>query len=156
MNHLKYPSSAPFLPALFISCLLAMACNKSNIKPPTQEEAALLNKKCIEMVIANDEILGKERNHACEKISLSKTVKAYSKGLKKLDYGNCSEEFTQAFERHRQAWLGVLPITDKYPELRGEMHDLFAQIEKGKDGEEFKNLVKAIWDTWGEVEAQIQ
>ena len=43
-------------------------------------------------------------------------------------------------------------VTDQYPNLRGEMHDLFDIIEKGKDSGAFKTHLKAIWDTWENVE----
>jgi len=48
--------------------------------------------------------------------------------------------------------MAVLPITDRYPDLREEMHDLFKKLETGKDAEVSKPLVKTIWATWAEVE----
>lgn len=50
----------------------------------------------------------------------------------------------------------MLEITNKYPELRGEMHNLFDQLEKGNDAAEFKRYLKQIWDTWAEIEKFIK
>ena len=60
------------------------------------------------------------------------------------------------FEKHREAWLALLPVTDQYPDLRGEMHVLFKQLESGRHAESFKPLVKTVWDTWAEIEAVMQ
>lgn len=99
-----------------------------------------------------DASLGKIRNHDCETISLSQTILKYTQGVKKINYSNCPKEFVDAFENHRQAWIKMLSVTDKYPDLKGEIHDLFNILEKGNDKETFKPLLKSIWDTWGEVE----
>jgi hypothetical protein len=72
--------------------------------------------------------------------------------MKKLDFQGCPPDFTVAFEKHRQAWNDMIPLVKKYPDLRGEMHVLFDQLEKGEDAERFKLLLKNVWDTWGEVE----
>ena len=120
------------------------------------EEVNLPESSCIEKIIAADSQLGKIRNHACEKQSLSLTISEYIAALKKLDYSGCPEAFVKAFNRHQQAWLDMIPVTDKYPELRGEMHDLFDIIERASDAETFKIRLKGIWDTWAEVEAAMK
>lgn len=134
--------------------LLSMGCDPPEKKatPPTvnPEQA---EQACIEHIIAMDDSLGKVRNHACETISLSQTIVDYVQGMNDLDFGSCPKEFTQAFTNHKNAWLRTLKVTDGYPDLRGEMHDLFDAIEAGPDSSDFKPLVKSIWDTWGEVEA---
>lgn len=138
-------------------CLFLFACNGS--KPKSiyliQSKHKSDGKNCFQQVFAVDDHLGNIRNHACEKASLSKAIKDYASGLKEIDYTDCGEAFAMAFEKHRQAWLSALPITDKYPDLRGEMHDLFAQLEAGEDGENFKLIVKSIWGTWNEIEQTI-
>ena len=72
--------------------------------------------------------------------------------LSQLDYNACPEAFTTAFEKHIKAWIATIPVLDKYPDLRGEMHDVFDIIEAGEHQDTFKALVKAIWDSWAEVE----
>lgn len=128
---------------LFFICvsLLAISC-KNNVAE---------NKQCIEYIIAEDDSLGKIRNHACKEQSLSKTIHQYIEALNTLDTKDCSSEFNKAFNNHKKAWLNTLVVTDNHPNLRGEMHDLFALIETSKDSAEFKILVKNIWDTWAEV-----
>jgi hypothetical protein len=69
-----------------------------------------------------------------------------------LSFANCPKGFTEAFEKHRQAWLDLIPFVKNYPELRGEMHVLFDEFEKGPEAAKFEPLVKKIWDTWYEVE----
>ncbi|MFD0962705.1 hypothetical protein [Pseudofulvibacter geojedonensis] len=115
-------------------------------------EVTKLPENCIEVILKKDSELGSIRNHACEKISLSTTIDNYVTSLQALDYTNCSPEFSQAFTNHQKAWLASKQITNKHPELRGEMHDLFDTINKTSDSTEFKKLVKDIWDTWADVE----
>lgn len=143
--------------ALTMFCLVTtIFISRANSLPGNNLEDDKLNKECMNRVIALDDSLGKIRNHACEKISLSQSIKDYSAGMKKFSYKKCPESFKKAFERHRQAWANMLVVTDKYPDLRGEMHVLFKQLEEGKDAELFKPLLKAIWDTWAEVEKAIK
>lgn len=130
---------------MFLSVLSLSACVKVN-----SSEGKLLS--CVDVILKKDSELGEIRNHACEKISLSKTIDEYVSSLEKLDYSTCPESFTNAFKNHRSAWIDTKQITNRYPELRGEMHDLFDEINKTSDSTEFKKLVKGIWDTWAEVE----
>ena len=51
-----------------------------------------------------------------------------------------------------KAWDEMQKFTKRYPDMRGEMHVLFDEIEKGKDKHTFKPILKEIWDTWAEVE----
>lgn len=132
---------------LFFSiCFCIISCKKEVKKEP------VVKLNCIETILKDDSELGTIRNHACEKVSLSKTIDNYVTSLQKLDYTNCSVEFTQAFLSHQHAWLSAKKVTNKHSELRGEMHDLFDAINKTADSTEFKVLVKDIWDTWAEVE----
>lgn len=139
------------VPALFFC-----ACSNPNTTTSSTEATApSVEKVCINKVIEVDAILGAARNHACEKISLSQTIKEYSKGIDNIDFAQCPKKFTTAFKKHQTAWLNMLMITDKYPDLRGEMHDLFKQLEETQDAERFKILLKDIWDTWAEVEQEM-
>ena len=135
-----------------------MACNTSSPKPPQSPNPTTTSKaaSCIEYIIAQDGSLGGIRNHACEKISLAQTIRQYADAIEQLDYTNCPPAFEAAFTNHIRAWREMIPLVEKYPELRGEMHDLFDELEKGKDTDEFKPLLKSIWDTWGEVEKAME
>ena len=137
----------------FICLFLFLSCDeKSNQRQPQAESAANVEKSCMEKIIEEDNTLGTTRNHACEKTTLAETIVNYANALEQLDYGDCPKAFSQAFARHIQAWRDMIPLVEKYPDMRGEMHDLFDEIEKGKDAETFKPLLKAIWDTWAEIE----
>lgn len=133
-----------FINLIFIQCTNTNSVNQSN------------DQKCIEKVIAEDEKIGKIRNHNCEKRSLSETILIYTKGMENFDFSDCPKTFEIAFEKHKKAWLAMLEVTDKHPDLRGEMHDLFDELEKGEDAELFKSLLKDIWDTWGEIEEEMK
>ena len=136
-----------FLMWFIISCNQSATKEQQETKGPTAAE-----QQCIQNVIALDDSLGTIRNHACETISLSETIEHYAAAMEKINYEDCPEEFAVAFVKHRQAWMAMTAVTDKYSDLRGEMHTLFDQIEKGKDSTLFKPLLKNIWDTWGAVE----
>ena len=139
-------------------CFFFLACDNAEKKQPpaAKDQLTLSQKEAIKKVIAADEAIGKVRNHACEKISLAETIQHYTDGLAAIDYSYCPEDFKKAFAKHRKAWLLLIPFVEKYPDMRGEMHDLFDQLEKGKDGETFKLMVNAVWDTWAEVEAAMK
>jgi hypothetical protein len=135
---------------LFVTLFL-IACGTSS--PGVQQDANVgAASACIERVIAMDDSLGTVRNHACEQISLSETIQQYVQSLEKVDFQNCPSAFTTAFQRHLEAWTQMITVTDHYPDLRGEMHDLFDIIEQGEYQAEFKPRLAAIWDTWSEVE----
>ncbi len=138
-------------------CFTILVCN-SNAEKNNGNNIEIKNSRaldCIDNVMQFDQELGKIRNHSCEQISLSETINEYTNGLKYLDYEYCPEKFKLAFKEHINAWLNIKRVTDNYPELRGEMHELFNVIENGKDSVEFKSLNKRIWDTWCAIENNI-
>jgi hypothetical protein len=140
---------------LLIVCFFLLGCKNTGTAPIENnlDNNKAIEKACIATVLQKDAELGKIRNHASEQISLSETIDIYTAGLKALDYSKCPTAFTTAFNEHIDAWLAIKPITDKYPEFRGELHELFNRLEKSKDSIEFKLQSKKIWDTWSEIEA---
>ena len=123
-----------------------------------QKEKSVVSeiKSCEETIIEQDSIFGIIRNHASEENSLSKSISNYLAALKSLDYSNCSEQFYNAFYSHIAAWDSLTKVTDNYPDLRGELHDLFKDIEQTKDSTAFTAYLNAIWSTWSDVESQIK
>lgn len=140
--------------ALFALALLTTACRSAG--HPAVAKTANSPQDCIQRVIALDDSMGRVRNHACETISLAQTVQNYADGMKQADFRNCPPAFADAFERHRQAWINLIPVMEKYPDMRGEMHILFNHLEIGKDAASFNPLLKAVWDTWAEVETAMK
>ncbi len=121
-------------------------------KALSPEEVKKAEKSCIETVLRIDDSLGTIRNHACETVSLSQAVTNYTESLGKIDFRQCPAEFTEAFNIHKKAWINFKQVSDIYPALRGEMHDLFDTIEKSADSTEFKKQSKLIWDTWAKID----
>lgn len=129
------------------------SCKEPGAKQQNVQLTPEMNQtNCIERIFEKDSVLGDIRNHASETISLSQSITNYAKELEFLDYSNCPQKFVSAFHDHIEAWKRVTRVTDKYPSLRGELHDIFAELEKSKDSTEFKSLVKQVWDTWHWVE----
>ncbi len=137
-----------------LSFLFLFSCTKKT--STVQHYEGESPKSCVERIIAADETLGDIRNHACEKISLSQTIKNYVAELKALDFNACPSDFTDGFDAHTSAWEDMVAVTDHYPNLRGEMHDLFDKIKEGEHAMEFNLRLKAIWDTWGSIESAIK
>ena len=129
------------------------ACNTKQVQKDLTVHASA--KECIDYVIDTDKSLGAIRNHACEKKSLSETIDDYVHSLDNLSFSNCPPIFIKAFEEHKEAWVNVTEMTDQYPDLRGEMHDIFEIIEAGPDSAAFKYLEAEIWATWEQVELAI-
>ncbi len=119
---------------------------------PETSSSPAEQKECMARVIAIDDSLGKIRNHACERISLNETIDNYVTKVESINFQACPSDFSSSFKNHCRAWINAKEITGKYATLRGEMHDLFRQIESGKDSIEFKRLQKDIWDTWAAIE----
>ncbi len=145
--------STCFFAIFLLTCFHFLACfnNKQNKNESTT--TSLTPRNCIQQIIAIDDSLGTLRNHACENIPLAETIRNYADGLSQLNYNNCPPAFNKAFEKHWTAWREMIPLVEKYPEMRGEMHDLFDQIKMTKDSVTFNPLLNDIWDTWAEVEA---
>lgn len=112
----------------------------------------------MEAVFAADSAMGARRNHAPETDSLAAAVETYVRDLETLDFSVCPPEFARAFAGHREAWRQSLPFWRRFPDLRGEMHDLIEEIRRQEPEQEAEldSVLKQIWDTWGEVEAAAQ
>lgn len=137
---------------LFLSLLL-LGCNGPNKKESRSfSNSNGKNINCVKRIFEKDSIFGDIRNHASERISLSEAINNYSKNIKSLDYSHCPEEFESAFNKHIDAWLDFRKVSDKHPLLRGELHDIFAIIEKSEDSTEFKSKLNQILETWKMVE----
>ena len=83
----------------------------------------------------------------CEKVSLSETIQVYVDSLSTLDFSSCPEKFASSFQEHIDAWKAMIAVTDNFPDLRGEMHDIFDEIEKSENPGEFKTRLDKIWST---------
>jgi hypothetical protein len=143
---------------IFGFAILAFNCNQTNSdSQKTVTPNAISNPlECIQKIIAADDSLGFIRNHACEQISLSETIRQYVKEMQSLSFQSCPEKFTDAFKKHQEAWLALIPVVDNYPDLRGEMHDLFKTLESSEHAATFNPLVKTVWETWAEVEEEMK
>jgi len=139
----------------FILILLVLSCNntvKRGNETKLESVTGIKKAKCIESILKRDSELGEIRNHSSEQISLSETIDNYTNSIKSLDYSNCPNKFTIAFHEHIEAWLDIKKVSDKYPELRAELHVIFSELEKKKDSLEFKSLEVKLLETWKIVE----
>ena len=138
--------------ALILFSLL-FACKGNEEKPKASDLKIKTGRTdCVTEIFRKDSILGEIRNHASENISLSETIKNYSNNVLSLDYSYCPKEFKLAFQNHIKAWQKIRKVTDKHLSLRGELHNIFSELEKSEDSTEFKSHLKEIWDTWKIVE----
>ncbi|MEM7185198.1 MAG: hypothetical protein AAF466_00960 [Bacteroidota bacterium] len=135
----------------------AFGCNDHKVEKTTPVDTNLTSTKtCIKHIIAQDSVLGAVRNHAPETMPLSTAINQYAQDLQGLDYTGCPSGFVMAFHAHIEAWKEVTQVTDDYSELRGELHTVFDSLEKSPDSVRFRKLVKGVWDTWADVEEQMQ
>lgn len=109
-------------------------------------------KNCVEVVLEADEELGTNRNEVSLVLSLDEAIDVYVSGTSKLDFSDCPKEFEVAFRGHIEAWKQMQNFTRNYPDLRGEMHDLFDQLAVSKDSVRFRELESEIWQSWARVE----
>lgn len=148
MKNLNYLSIPFFCFSIF---LIATGC-KNEEKQVVTYRANQAELKCMEYIINKDDSLGKVRNYACEKIPLSNTIEQYVTSVQELDFSNCPGNFSLAFENHINAWEAMKQVTNHFPNLRGEMHDLFDTIAQSEHKNTFDPLLKEIWDSWASVE----
>ena len=111
---------------------------------------------CITFIIEEDNVLGELRNKAPLDIPLHKAIKQYAEALYNLDYTECPEEFTKAFLAHVADWESLIPIAKKYPDKRGEMHDVFDELRETEDGEAFEQRINEIRASWKIVEKFVE
>ncbi len=135
-----------------VVCFIISSCGS---KQKNHEEISS-QKDCIAYIIRKDDSLGSIRNHACEAMSLSKSITQYVSGIDDLDFSNCPKSFVDAFAEHKKAWRNMKKVTDSLPNLRGEMHDVFDSISKTKYNEAFDPLLKDVWDTWAQIEQSMK
>jgi predicted enzyme related to lactoylglutathione lyase len=108
----------------------------------------------MQAVLAQDKALGSIRDRASESGPLADAAQAYVVAIDALDFSECPPEFVEAFRTHREAWQDAVPMLERFPQLRGEMHDLFDQLKQDPDTRsDMEALDKRIRDTWAEVEA---
>ena len=127
------------------------SCNIPTGKKHSSEADSTSNELCIKYIVSLDDSLSALRNHDCESVSISESIYKYTAGIGNASFEDCPEDFVRAYKRHQQAWLEMLRVTDKYTDLRGEMHQLFNSIQAGKDSTEFKQRLQLIWSTWDEI-----
>jgi hypothetical protein len=134
-----------------VACLLLAACATS--APSNSSSAAA----AIRAVLEEDTRLGGVRNHAPEAMPLAEAVGAYVRGLDAIDFGECPADFTAAFERHRDAWQESIRYFEEYPEMRGELHDLFDRIRGVSTDARMRieSIEQNLRGTWAEVEATV-
>lgn len=145
------------IPLLFFGlfgliCLLPQ-CKNPEIPKTQSADIVGLDNECIKRVFAVDDSIGKIRNQACSALSLEETIENYVRDIEAIDFAACPPAFTAAFRKHKEAWRDMQSVVSHHPDLRGEMHDLFDQIEVSKDSVIFKAKLKEIWDTWALVES---
>ena len=132
------------LPIAALSLLLALcAC----ATPPAEERA-------VDRVLAEDARFGRARDEAPRLVPIAQAVEGYVAGLASVKLTDCPDDFAVAFTDHSQAWALMVPFLRRYPDLRGELHDVFEWLESedNSEAEEFKKLLQAVWDTWKKVE----
>ena len=138
--------------------LANISCNNAKGKKVniSAKKSIVSQKQCVDFIMKQDDSLGTIRNHFCETSSLSETITQYANSLTDLDFSDCPNEFTSAFNKHIEAWRQMLPIANQNNELRGELHALFDKIEVSEDSIQFKIKLKGIWDTWADIEKAIK
>lgn len=152
-------TSYTFGPLLSLLCLLLIGSCKKNTSSSLEkniDKKEISAKDCMIKVIAVDSAFGDVRNHASESISLSQTIKNYISSMDTYPYDNCPPDFTTAFKKHQEAWKGLLSITDKYPNQRGELHVIFEHIAAGDDATSFDTLLAQVLSTWTDVKKTME
>ncbi len=146
---------------LVVAAVFAMAtgCREQQAVVPRGgvevPEAAVDYVTAIHDLLSIDSELGLVRNRASETKPVADAVREYVEGIDATDFSACPADFAAAFQWHRDAWRESIPFLEQFPDLRGEMHDVFDEIRSrgGETSLELERLEAQIWDSWREVEA---
>jgi len=141
---------------LIVMVCFLQSCDRSMNRLKEKHQITPKEKSRIDRVIAIDDSIGNVRNKQCKNVSMSQAIVNYTGSMKKINMEGTPKQFSKAFTIHIESWEDMLAVTDKYPEMRGEMHDLFLKLEKSNDSLMFKKLKNAIWDTWELTEVSTQ
>jgi hypothetical protein len=127
---------------------------RTTLEPDT---AAPEERSAMSEVMAEDAVLGRERNHDPERMAIAEAVRRYVRGLGAIDYSGCPPDFVDAFAMHRLAWVDLVSALEPFGQMRGEMHDVLDEIDALQDARaaHVRELVAAVWSTWAEVEASL-
>ena len=143
---------------IFALVIISLGCSPSDHMQSKTEAVheTLSESDCVDYIMSADDSLGRIRNKASVDTSLSMAIHEYIESVNNLDFKSCPESFTKAFQKHINAWAEIVVVTDHYPKLRGEMHDLFGKLEQGPRAVLFEPLLESIWNSWNEVEKNIK
>lgn len=105
-------------------------------------------------VLEIDRVLAAQRNQMPQTLPLADAINTYVTGLAAIDFTNCPQDFADAYEKHREAWAAAIPLLKEHSELRGELHQLIAQLRQLDPAVEEKldAHLQTISDTWSDVE----
>lgn len=143
--------SLPSVGALAVAFLLAPPGCRTAAPAASADPA-------VSAVLAADAAAGRARNHAPETGPVAEAVRDYVAAMDAIELAATPPAFRVAFERHRDAWAALAPYLDRFPEERGEMHDVFDRLadpSRNPDAATFETLVAEVWATWDEVEASM-
>ena len=139
-----------------VLCAFVLGVGAFGCAPPSGRSPQVTpGLSCMERVLAVDDSFGTVRNQACARIPLAQAIKGYTQALGSQEMTDCPETFREAFRRHIAAWTDLIQVAERYPDIRGEMHDVFHELEASPDSAIFQAGLDAVWSTWEEVEMAI-
>ena len=141
---------------IILFCFLLGCNNQPSNEKRAVEPTVTQGKSCIDSVMKQDSLLGEKRNTDSRQVPLSQAIRDYTVGIENINFASCPPAFTTAFQKHKEAWTAMTTVTDQYPAIRGELHELFQQLEKSNHAAEFKQHLRAVNDTWTAVEKASQ
>lgn len=133
--------------------LVAPGCQRQGLRGDASQSGDYMT--AIHDVLSIDSELGIVRNEATRTRSLATAIGDYVASIDTVDFSGCPADFTEAFRAHRNAWEESIRFFERFPDLRGEMHELFEEIRSQSIElrDDLERTEVPIWDTWSEVEA---
>ena len=83
----------------------------------------------VEQVLIVHSDLAKQRDLGSKNASLESAISQYTNRSSEFDLKDCPKDFRTAIQNHIQVWKDSQSYFSQYSDLRGELHDLFAEIK---------------------------
>ena len=145
-----------------LAALVTLGCHSPSSSPAAvsegparaEESGQSEHHAAMRAILAADTAISGQRDKDPRAMALSVAIERYVEGLEALDYSACPADFARGFQAHRAAWMEMGTYLESFGILRGEMHDLFRQIDREDNPTvaEFRRLHGAIFSTWALVD----
>ncbi|GAB5400162.1 MAG: hypothetical protein Aureis2KO_17470 [Aureisphaera sp.] len=138
---------------LFFAVITAIKKCENPVPKELQPERMDKPQACIHGALQAKAMLYAIYGNRTTKAPLSVAISSYINELEKIErLPSCPMPFKVTFKQYVTSWKSLIPIVEKYPEMRGSMRELLKELEQSPDSTAIKNRMRIIEANWRNVE----